>query len=86
MSAFENTIATRNLILQARRANTKRGAYYTRVEFDGMHVVKQTRVMVTRTTRNCIWFEDGFRITRDSGRVGNRSERVVTYIPEQDAN
>lgn len=83
--SFADTIATRLLVVQSRRANTKRGARYQRVEFDGFKVVKTTEVYATRTTKNCIWFEDGGHIARDSGKATARgTERVVSYIPVQD--
>ena len=87
---FEQNVATNLLVLQSRRANTKRGAVYKRVEFEGFKVVRTVEVLATRTTKNCIWFEDGSHIARDTGKAGRvvtKSEtRVVTYIPVQDAN
>jgi hypothetical protein len=85
--SFENTVATRLLLTQARRANTKRGARYLKIEFEGLKVVKSTEVYATRTTRNCIWFEDGSHIARDTGKLYRQpSDRIITYIPAEDAN
>lgn len=87
---FEQNVATNSMLLNARRANTKRGAHYQRVEFEGFKVVRVVDVYATRTTKNCIWFEDGSHIARDTGKVGKvvaqSATRVITYIPVQDAN
>jgi hypothetical protein len=80
-TTFESNVATRLLLNKAYRANAKRGQKYQRVAFDGFSRRTSNEVEVTRVTKDCIWFNDGFRINRTTGKVGNKSDVIVTYIP-----
>jgi hypothetical protein len=80
MSHFD-IIATRSLLVQARRQSTRKGDQYSRVKFASLAEYTAIDVSVTRVTSNCIYFSDGNRIKRDSGRVINRTNEIVTYLP-----
>jgi hypothetical protein len=80
-ASFESNVATRLLLAKAYRANAKRGQKYQRVAFKNLTTRTVNEVEVTRVTKDCIWFNDGFRINRTTGKVGNKSDAIVTYIP-----
>jgi hypothetical protein len=79
--SFADTVITRSLIVQARRQSTKKGDQYQRVAFVSLAQHTIGVVAVSRVTTNCIYFTDGNRVKKDTGRVINKTEGVVSYIP-----
>lgn len=79
--SFADTVITRSLIVQARRQSTKKGDRYNRVAFTSLAEHTMGVVQVSRVTTNCIYFTDGQRVKKDTGRVINKTEGVVSYIP-----
>jgi hypothetical protein len=79
--SFADTVITRSLIVQARRQSAKKGDTFNRVAFTSLAKHTIGVVQVSRVTTNCIYFNDGQRVKKDTGRVINRTEGIVSYIP-----
>jgi hypothetical protein len=78
---FEQDITTRALIVASKRGSTKKGQAYQRVVFVSLTRSTASLVQVSRVTKNCIYFSDGFRIKKDTGRVITKTLDAVSYIP-----
>lgn len=67
--------------LQRERFSTKVGDKYTRTVYTSLVDYTSLRVRVTRTTANFIYFSDGVRITKTTGKVANPKHAIVSYAP-----